>query len=443
MLGKLQQERELPMEKKRVGLTALGCKVNQYETNAYAALFREAGFEIAPFDEVCDIYVINTCSVTNLGDRKSRQMIRRAKQKNPNAIVVATGCYAQVSYEDVKKMSEVDLCIGTARRSGIVELTKAAIDGIDTDAYVDIMKEREYEELEAESVTERTRAYIKIEDGCDSFCSYCIVPYARGPVRSRRLDSILREAKNLSARGFREVVLTGISVAFYGKDTKECSLIDVMEAVCGIEGIERVRISSIDPRAFTDEFIARASRLDKLCRHFHISLQSGSAAVLKAMNRKYTPEEYLGVLERIRRAMPDSAITTDIIEGFPGETEENFEETKLFVRRAGFAKIHVFPYSERKGTAAAQMEQLPTSLRERRAKELGAVAEELKESFEKGVVGTVQSVLFEQKKNGLNEGLTKNYLRVFADDERDFAGQTKNVLITGYEDKVLKGKITE
>lgn len=429
------------MEKIRVGLTALGCKVNQYEVNAYAALFREAGFEIAPFDEVCDVYIVNTCSVTNIGDRKSRQIIRRAKQRNPKATVVAAGCYAQVSYEEVKKMPEVDLCIGTVQRSKIVELTKAAMRGEDTDAYSDVMKEKEYEELEAESVTERTRAYIKIQDGCDNFCSYCIVPYARGPVRSRRLSGILAEAEKLSARGFREVVLAGISAASYGKDTRECSLIDVIEAVCGTEGIERVRISSIDPRVFTDEFTERAARLDKLCRHFHISLQSGSAAVLKAMNRKYTPEEYLKTLERIRKAMPDCAVTTDIIEGFPGETEENFEETKLFVKKAGFAKIHVFPYSERKGTAAAQMEQLPLPLREKRAKELGVIAEELKESFEKSFIGSKQGVLFEQRKNGLNEGLTKNYLRVFAEEDKDLAGQTRDVLITGYEDKCLKGKL--
>jgi threonylcarbamoyladenosine tRNA methylthiotransferase MtaB len=431
------------MEKKKVGLLSLGCKVNQYETNAYAALFREAGFEIAPFDEKCDIYVINTCSVTNLGDRKSRQMIRRAKQKNENAVVVATGCYAQVAYNDVNKMDEVDLCIGTSQRSKIVELTMAAMNGEDVNAYVDIMRERDYEELEAESVTERTRAYIKIEDGCDNFCSYCIVPYARGPVRSRKIESILSEAERLSELGFKEVVLAGISVASYGKDTKEGSLMDVIEKVCAVEKIERVRISSIDPRAFTDEFIERASRLEKFCRHFHISLQSGSSEVLRAMNRKYTAEEYLSTLERIRKAMPDAAVTTDIIEGFPGESEKNFEETKEFVRKAKFAKIHVFPYSERKGTAAAQMEQHPMPLREKRAKELAAIAEELKCEFEKSFVGQVQSVLFEQKKNGQNEGLTKNYLRVFTDDEGDFSGQTKNVLIERYENNILKGKIVK
>ncbi|MCD8049287.1 MAG: tRNA (N(6)-L-threonylcarbamoyladenosine(37)-C(2))-methylthiotransferase MtaB [Clostridia bacterium] len=431
------------MEKKKVGLSALGCKVNRYETDAYAALFRKAGFEIAPFDEVCDIYVINTCSVTNLGDRKSRQMIRRAKQKNPNAVVVATGCYAQISYEKVKSMEEVDLCIGTAQRSRIVELTQMAMRGEDVDAYVDIMKEKAYEELEAESVTERTRAYIKIEDGCDNFCSYCIIPYARGPVRSRSAASILAEAERLAGLGYKEVVLTGISVSFYGKDGGGCSLIDIVEKVCAVRGIERVRLSSIDPRAFTEDFVERLAAQRKVCPHFHISLQSGSAQVLKAMNRKYTPQFYLEVLERIRRAMPDAAITTDIIEGFPGETEENFAETKNFVREAGFAKVHVFPYSERKGTAAAQMEQLPMSIREARASALGKIAEEEKEKFEESFIGKCAEVLFEKKKDGQNEGLTKNYLRVFVNCEGDLEGETREVRIIGYEDGKLTGEICE
>lgn len=429
------------MEKKKVGLISLGCKVNQYETNAYAALFREAGFEIAPFDALCDIYVINTCSVTNLGDRKSRQMIRRAKQKNANAIVVATGCYAQVAYESVKNMPEVDLCIGTILRSKIVELTKKVIDGEDVWAYIDSMTNKEFEELDAVSETERTRAYIKIEDGCDSFCSYCIVPYARGPVKSRKLTNILTEAKRLAEAGYREIVLTGISVAFYGKDTKECNLIDVVEKVCEIEGIERVRISSIDPRAFTDDFIERLAAQKKFCPHLHISLQSGSGEVLKAMNRKYTPEEYLSTLIRIREKMPDCAITTDIIEGFPKETEENFDETKEFVKKAGFAKVHVFPYSERRGTAAAQMEQLPLPLREKRAKELSEICEKVRREFEKGFVGKTASVLFEGKKDGFCEGLSKSYLRIYAPG--DFEGMIKDVLITDYENGRLMGRVLD
>lgn len=428
---------------KKVGFLALGCKVNQYETDAYAALFKEAGFETASFDDVCDIYVINTCSVTNLGDRKSRQMIRRAKQKNPDAIVVATGCYAQVGHEEVSKMDEVDLCIGTDLRSEIVNLTKKVIDGEDIDAYVDIMKVRRFEELEADSVTERTRANIKIQDGCDNFCSYCIVPYARGPVRSRKLENIIKEARRIADLGFKEVVLTGISVASYGKDTKECKLIDVIENVCAIDGIERVRLSSIDPVAFTDDFIERISKQKKVCDHFHISLQSGSDAVLKNMNRKYKCEEYLDMLERIREKMPNVGITTDVIEGFPMETEENFEETKRFCEKAGFSKIHVFPYSERRGTAAAEMVQHPMPLREKRAKELSVLAEELKENFEKSFVGKCVEVLFEQTKNGYTDGLTTNYLRVFVDADESLHDKCKTVEITGYENNRLHGRVKE
>lgn len=428
---------------KKAGFLALGCKVNQYETDAYIAMFKEAGFETAPFDDVCDIYVINTCSVTNLGDRKSRQMIRRAKQKNPDAIVVATGCYAQVSYSEVAAMDEVDLCIGTSLRSQIVELTKKAIAGEDVNAYVDIMKVRQFEELECESVTERTRANIKIQDGCDNFCSYCIVPYARGPVRSRRLESIVKEAERIAALGFKEVVLTGISVASYGKDTKECKLIDVIEKVCAIPGIERVRLSSIDPVAFTDEFIERLAKQSKVCDHFHISLQSGSDTVLKNMNRKYKTAEYLDMLERIRAKMPDAGITTDIIEGFPLESEENFEETKAFAKKAGFSKIHVFPYSERKGTAAAQMPQHPMPLREKRAKELSIIAEDLKQSFEKSFVGRTLEVLFEQTRGGKTEGLTKNYLRVFVDCDETLHDKCAKVEILKYDNNRLYGRVVE
>lgn len=370
-------------------------------------------------------------------------MIRKAKSKNPNSKVVATGCYAQVAYEEVSAMEDVDLCLGTALRSKIVELTEMMLNGEDTDNYVDIMKERKFEELEAESVTERTRANIKIQDGCDNFCSYCIVPYARGPVRSRRLESIIKEAKRLAALGFKEVVLTGISVASYGKDTKECKLIDVIEKVCEVDGIERVRLSSIDPVAFTDDFIERLSSCVKVCDHFHISLQSGSNDVLKSMNRKYTAEEYLDMLKRIRAKLPDCSITTDIIEGFPEETEENLEETKEFIKKAGFSKIHVFPYSERKGTAAAQMTQHPIPLREKRAKEVSIIADKLKESFEKRFVGRVLTVLFEQTKNNFTEGLTKNYLRVFVAGDESLHNECRDVLITEYRDSRLLGRVVK
>lgn len=428
----------------KAAFAALGCKVNQYEADAYAALFREKGAEIGDFDEVCDVYVVNTCSVTNLGDRKSRQLLRRAKRLNPNALVVATGCYAQTAYDEVAAMDEVDLVIGTALRHKLYELVEAALRGEKPDTQVDIMQEREFEELETQGSEERSRAYIKIQDGCDNFCSYCIIPYARGPVRSRKIENILAEARRLADLGYREAVLTGIHVASYGKDMKcGTGLIDVIEAVAGIKGIERIRISSIDPRAFTDDFICRAAACRKLCRHFHISLQSGSATVLKRMNRKYTPEAYLDTLRRIRAAMPDCSVTTDIICGFPAETEEEFAQTVEFARKAAFARIHVFPYSERRGTAAARLPQVPHPIREERAARLGKVGEELRECFERDYIGRTVAVLFEQTRDAVAEGFSKNYIRVHVPSSTDLTDRILPVRITEYKDGKVWGEVIQ
>ena len=302
----------------KVAFYALGCKVNQYEIDCCARIFRDKGWEIGSFDEPCDVYIVNTCSVTNLSDRKSRQILRRAKKLNPSSKVGAMGCYVQTKPEEIKAMPEVDFFAGNSHRSLIYDLAIKALEEEKSGEVCDISHEKTYEELQCEGALERTRAYIKIEDGCDNFCSYCIIPYARGPVRSRKLENIVAEAKRLSDNGFCELVLTGISVSSYGKDLKDgTSLIDVIEAVSKIAAVKRIRISSIDPRAFTDDFIQRLSNISKLCRHFHISLQSGSASVLKRMNRKYTPEEYLETIKRIREKMPECAITTDIICGFP------------------------------------------------------------------------------------------------------------------------------
>ncbi len=426
----------------KVAFAALGCKVNQYESDACAAIFREKGAEIGSFDEPCDVYIINTCSVTNLGDRKSRQLLRRAKRLNPSAVVVATGCYAQTAYDEVAAMPEVDLVVGTAMRHKIYDLVVAVMNGEKVDTRINIMKEREYEELETEGSEERSRAYIKIQDGCDNFCSYCIIPYARGPVRSRGLENIIKEAERLSEKGYREIVLTGIHVASYGKDLGNGSgLMDVIESAARLPKIERIRISSIDPRAFSDDFIARAAACGKLCRHFHISLQSGSASVLRRMNRKYTPEQYLSVLARLRAAMPDCSVTTDIICGFPEESEEEFAMTLAFAEKAAFARIHVFPYSERRGTAAAAMEQVPHSVRNERAARLGALAEEMKRKFELSQVGRTAEVLFEQLKDGCCEGLSKNYVRVYVPSERDMTGEIRRVEIREYRDGRLYGEL--
>ena len=409
---------------------ALGCKVNQYEADCCASIFRRKGYEIGAFDEKCDVYVVNTCSVTNIGDRKSRQVLRRAKQMNPDAIVVASGCYAQTHAEEIKKMPEVDIVAGTANRHLIPEMVEGLLRGENPYTVCNIMKERLYEELESEGTLERTRAYIKIQDGCDNFCSYCIVPYARGPVRSRRIENIKKEALRLSEKGFFEVVLTGISVASYGKDLPEKpSLQDAVRAVCEIENIRRVRLSSIDPRAFTKEFISFLANEKKICRHFHISLQSGSDTVLARMNRKYTRAQYAKYINDIRLAMPDAAITTDVICGFPGETEDEFEQTKAFVKEIGFSKVHVFPYSQRSKTAAAQMVQLPMTIRENRAHELSKICESLSAEFEKGLIGSRQSVLFEQTQNGISEGLAKNYQRVYVYTKTPLDGKIADVKI--------------
>ncbi len=420
---------------------ALGCKVNQYEADCYAQMFLDKGWKIGSFSEKCDAYIINTCAITNVGERKSRQILRRAKKQNPDALVVATGCYAQTKAEEVKNVEEVDVVLGTTSRSRIVEIVEAKIKGEDIDLLTDVMKEKLYEELECSGSEERTRAYIKIQDGCNNFCSYCIVPYARGPVRSRCIENTVKEAVRLSEKGFREVVLTGISVNSYGKDLEEeYTLKDVIRAVCSIDGIERVRLSSIDPGAFTDEFIELIANEKKMCRHFHISLQSGSSSVLKRMNRKYTAPEYLETLEKIRKAMPDAGITTDIICGFPEETEEEFNETIEFVKKAKFLKTHVFPYSERSGTVAARMVQLDRKVREDRAKELIGICDEIAASVEDGFIGQTFEVLFEQSENGISEGLAGNYLRVYVNED-NLDGQIKKVQITCRKKGKLFGEL--
>ncbi len=412
----------------KVAFYALGCKVNQYEIDCYAKKFSEIGWEIGSFNEKCDAYVINTCAVTNIGERKSRQIIRRAKKQNPDAIVAVTGCYAQTKAEEVKRMSEADVVLGTASRGRIAEIVTAKLRGEDIDLLTDIMKERMYEELECEGKLERTRAYIKIQDGCNNFCSYCIIPYARGPVRSRKVENVVNEAKRLVSMGFSEVVLTGIAVASYGKDFKDTTTLKtVIEEVCRVDGIERVRLSSISPTLFDDDFISFVAGERKMCRHFHISLQSGSTTVLKRMNRKYTADEYLDTLQRIREKMPDSGITTDIICGFPEETEEEFFETMEFVKKARFLKVHVFPYSERSGTVAAEMPQVPHKVREERASRLINLTEKIAEEVENSFIGTEAEVLFEQTDGEYAEGLSGNYLRIYVKGGENLIGKIQKV----------------
>ena len=343
---------------KKIAFITLGCKVNLYDTEAMAELFTEKGYEVVDFEEYADVYLINTCTVTNLGDKKSRQMIRRAKRINPNSVVVATGCYAQVASEEVAKIEGINIVIGTKNRSEIVETVEnyVAENGV-VNNVSDIMGEKEFEPLQISRLTNRTRAYIKIQEGCNRYCTYCIIPYARGPIRSRKPEEVIEEVKKLAENGFKEVVLTGIHVASYGLDLGNITLADIIEKVHSVNGIERIRFSSMEPLAIDDDFVARMAKLPKVCDHYHLSLQSGCNRTLKRMNRKYNAEQYAEACERLRNAFPNVAITTDIIVGFPDETEEDFKESLAFAKKMKLDKIHTFPYSPKNGHSSCQNEK--------------------------------------------------------------------------------------
>ena len=346
---------------KKVALHNLGCKVNAYEVEAMQQLLEKAGYEIVPFTEGADVYVINTCTVTNIADRKSRQMLHKAKKMNPNAIVVATGCYVQTDTEKLKADAAVDMILGNNQKTQIVEALEAFMkepqESNNTARVIDINHTKEYEELEIGYTAEHVRAYIKVQDGCNQFCSYCIIPFARGRVRSRRINEVLEEVKTLALRGYKEVVLTGIHLSSYGVDFKENpeTLLTLIQAVHEIEGVERIRLGSLEPRIITEEFMEGISRLPKLCQHFHLSLQSGCNKTLSDMNRRYDAEEYAQKCALIRKYYPSPALTTDVIVGFPGETEEDFRESYEFVKNIHFYETHIFKYSRRQGTRAAAM----------------------------------------------------------------------------------------
>ena len=346
---------------KKVAFYTLGCKVNQYETEAMLEMFEKDGYEQVGSEDYADVYVINTCTVTHMSDRKSRQYIRRMKKKNPNAIIAVVGCYSQVSPEEILEIEEVNLVMGTNERRTIVDEIKKLedIEGAKKASTVDdIMKVRAFEKIEISQSNGRTRAFMKIQDGCDRFCTYCIIPYARGgKVRSRDMESIVNEAKTLAENGYEEVVLTGIHVASYGKDLREekVSLLDVIKKINEIDGIKRIRTSSVEPILFTDEFVNKVSKMEKVMPHYHLSLQSGCDETLKRMNRRYTTEEYKTIVDKLRKEIPNVAITTDVIVGFPGETEEEFEQTYNFLKDIELSQMHIFKYSPRKGTKAAEI----------------------------------------------------------------------------------------
>lgn len=425
------------MTNKTVAFATLGCKVNQYETQAMTEKFIQAGYKAVDFSQPADVYVINTCTVTNMSDRKSRQMIRRAKKQKNGALVVATGCYAQRAPEALLAIG-VDLVLGCDGRKNIVSLVESHAGAPEMETEKNIFSVTEFEEMEVFGYADKTRAFIKIQEGCDRFCSYCIIPYARGRVRSRKLENVVAEAKRLCEAGFSEIVLTGIHVASYGKDLGGVTLLDAIKAVHALEGVKRLRLSSIDPLAFDSTFLDAICSLPKLCPHFHISLQSGCAETLTRMNRRYTPQQYREVVAAIRRAMPDAAITTDVICGFPGETQEEFAQSLAFVKSVGFAQVHVFPYSERSGTPAADMKpQVPMPEREARAHVMAEAGHTCRQAFLKGFVGREMEVLIEQKTETGAEGLTANYIRVLTD-----GGEPKsfvNVRITGVSGDDLTG----
>lgn len=386
----------------------LGCKVNQYETNVMMDLFQKAGYEVVDFDAEADIYVVNTCTVTNMSDRKSRQIIHGTKQRNPNSILCVVGCYAQIAKEELLQIADVDIVLGTNDRKEIVqrveEFTKQKICVVH-----DVMKVRTYEEWGGTAYSEKSRAEIKIEDGCDRYCTYCIIPYARGPVRSRTVDDIYREIVEVTKNGIQEVVLTGIHISSYGKDlSKEIRLIDLLEKIQEIESIKRIRLGSLEPTIITPEFVSRIQKIPKLCNHFHLSLQSGSNDTLKRMNRRYTTEQFAEGVELLRKHIPEVALTTDIIVGFPGETEEEFEETYQFLDKISFSKMHIFKYSMRKGTVAATYpNQIDGTIKEQRSKRLIALSNQKEKEFASQYLGKEIEVLFENEE----EGYTTNYIK--------------------------------
>ena len=427
----------------------LGCKVNQYETDAMEQMLLRAGYEKTDFKEAADIYIINTCSVTNMADKKSRQMIHRAKKKNPNSIVVAAGCYVQAQADQHAQLDEhIDLIIGNNKKKDIVTiLDQYYRDNLLEPTVIDINHTNEYEELSIDTVNEHTRAHLKIQDGCNQFCSYCIIPYVRGRIRSRRPEHVIREVENLAANGYQEVVLTGIHLSSYGKDLEEGSLIDLIEAINRIDGIERIRLGSLEPRIITEEFANRLAKVEKICPHFHLSLQSGCDETLKRMNRHYTIEEYENSLALLRKVFHEPALTTDVIVGFAGETEEEFATTVEALKRMNLYEMHIFKYSVRKGTRAEKMpNQVPEQKKTERSNVLLEMAREHKEAYEKQWIGEEEEILAEEFVTIQGEtyllGHTKRYVRIAVKTEEDYIGQLVKVKVTGHLNKeVLSAEI--
>ena len=430
---------------KNVALHNLGCKVNAYEMDVMQQMLQEKGYNIVPFDEQADIYIINTCTVTNIADRKSRQMLHRAKAQNPDAVVVAVGCYVQTDEKTVEADPAIDLAVGNNRKKDLVQILERFLqereqgsEEIKRADVIDINAPCEYEEMTLTATAEHTRAYIKIQDGCNQFCTYCIIPYARGRVRSRRPEDILKEMRLLADKGYQEVVFTGIHISSYGLDFRDgTDLLSLLEAASEVEGICRIRIGSLEPRIVTEEFAHRIASLKKICPHFHLSLQSGCDATLKRMNRHYSAGEYLECVKRLRRVYEHPAITTDVIVGFPGETEEEFQETRKFLEQIRFYEMHIFRYSRRRGTVADRMpEQIPEPVKAARSTELLRLEKEQSVEFRRCYIGEEETVLFEEQKvidgRTYQIGHTTRYVKVAAETEENLSNRLMRGRITGF-----------
>ena len=425
----------------KIGFYTLGCKVNQYETQALEQLFAQRGHTLVPFEDAADVYVINTCTVTAVSDKKSRQVIRRARKTAPDAVIAVCGCYPQTHPEDMDALG-ADLICGTGDRLGFVELTEqAAAQRRPIRALDDAMKRLDFEVLPAGGLEGRTRAMLKVEDGCVNFCSYCIIPYARGRIRSLPLDTAVEQTRALAQQGFREIVLTGIEISSWGQDLRSgTSLIDLVEAVCAAAPLCRVRLGSLEPRTITPEFCRRAAKLPNLCPHFHLSLQSGCDSVLARMNRKYDTARYFESVCLLRQYFDRPAITTDLIAGFPGETEKEFRQTLDFLRRCAFSAMHVFPYSKRPGTPAAKLpDQVPNAVKEERAHRAAELAGQMEQDYLAQFLGQTLPVLFEEEKDGLWRGHTPNYIPVAVPGE-NLHNQVREVRLEGVQNGIVTGR---
>lgn len=428
---------------KTVAFYTLGCKVNQYETEAISEKFEDAGYKIVPFSDKADYYIVNTCSVTAMSDRKSRQIIRRAKKTNPDSIIAVMGCYSQTAPDEVLDVDGVNLVLGTKDKGDIIRLIENINKNDKLNAVTDVKDNHTFEELTVRRCMDRTRAYIKIQDGCSQFCSYCIIPYARGPVRSRCEEDIINEVTTLAKNGYKEVILTGIHVASYGKDLNDTNLSSLLNRIDNVNGIERIRLSSIEPMTLNRQFVEDIKGCKKLCPHFHISLQSGSDSVLKRMNRHYTTDEFYEIVCGLRESFLRCAITTDIMVGFQGETEEEFAQTLDFINKVGFSEAHVFQYSQRRGTPAAKRpNQVPPQIKEERSKIIIDATNKSKDTFLKSHTGIECQVLFETRtKDNYYEGKTDNYLTVHVKCDDDISGEIKLTRLLSVKDGIIMGEL--